>query len=34
MSVKKGKGFAISLPESYDIGFLPIDQVSRVEFTV
>lgn len=34
MSVKKGKGFAISLPESYDVGYLPINQVSRIEFTV
>ena len=26
MSVKRDKGLAISLPESYDLGYLPINQ--------
>lgn len=34
MSVKKGKGLAVSLPESYDLGYLPINQDSRIEFQV
>jgi hypothetical protein len=34
MSVKKGKGLNISLPENYDIGYLPINQMSNVEFIV